>query len=76
MRLILVRHGDAHAGFHGVVGGQAGCTGLTPPAADSTARKDEDEDIEPRTFTLDEARRLVDAGEIVDLKTALGLTML
>lgn len=29
MRLILVRHGDAHAGFHGVIGGRAGCTGLT-----------------------------------------------
>ena len=30
MRLILVRHGDAHAGFHGVVGGLTGCSGLTP----------------------------------------------
>lgn len=30
MRLILVRHGDAHAGFHGVIGGQRGCGGLTP----------------------------------------------
>jgi probable phosphoglycerate mutase len=30
MRLILVRHGDAHAGFHGVIGGVNGCTGLTP----------------------------------------------
>jgi broad specificity phosphatase PhoE len=30
MRLILVRHGDAHAGFHGVIGGHTGCTGLTP----------------------------------------------
>lgn len=30
MRLILVRHGDAHAGFHGVIGGRTGCTGLTP----------------------------------------------
>jgi broad specificity phosphatase PhoE len=29
MRLVLVRHGDAHAGFHGVIGGAAGCTGLT-----------------------------------------------
>jgi probable phosphoglycerate mutase len=29
MRLILVRHGDAHAGFSGVIGGQAGCAGLT-----------------------------------------------
>jgi broad specificity phosphatase PhoE len=30
MRLILVRHGEAHAGFHGVVAGPRGCTGLTP----------------------------------------------
>jgi broad specificity phosphatase PhoE len=29
VRLILVRHGDAHAGFHGVIGGRTGCTGLT-----------------------------------------------
>lgn len=29
MRLILVRHGDAHAGFHGVIGGVLGCAGLT-----------------------------------------------
>jgi broad specificity phosphatase PhoE len=30
VRLILVRHGDAYAGFHGLIGGQMGCTGLTP----------------------------------------------
>jgi broad specificity phosphatase PhoE len=30
MHLILVRHGAAHAGFHGVIGGPKGCTGLTP----------------------------------------------
>jgi broad specificity phosphatase PhoE len=29
MRLVLVRHGEAHAGFHGVIGGRLGCTGLT-----------------------------------------------
>lgn len=29
MRLFLVRHGDAHAGFHGVIGGPKGCAGLT-----------------------------------------------
>ena len=52
------------------------CTDLRPPAPDSTAHKDEDEDLEPRTFTLEEARRLVRDGEIVDLKTAVGLTLL
>jgi broad specificity phosphatase PhoE len=30
VQLILVRHGDAYAGFHGVIGGERGCTGLTP----------------------------------------------
>ncbi len=30
MRLILVRHGDAHAGFHGPIAGPKGCAGLTP----------------------------------------------
>lgn len=29
MRLVLLRHADAHAGFHGVIGGARGCTGLT-----------------------------------------------
>jgi broad specificity phosphatase PhoE len=29
MRLILVRHGDAHAGFTGPIAGPTGCAGLT-----------------------------------------------
>ena len=29
MRLVLVRHGDAHAGFTGVISGERGCRGLT-----------------------------------------------
>jgi ADP-ribose pyrophosphatase len=52
------------------------CSELRAPAADSTARKDDDEDLEPRTFSLPEARELVARGEIVDLKTALGLALL
>jgi ADP-ribose pyrophosphatase len=52
------------------------CEDLRPPAPDSTARKDEDEQLEPRTFTVDEARGLVESGEIVDLKTLAGLSML
>lgn len=51
------------------------CSALRPPAADSHVRKDEDEDLEPQTFTISEARRLVTIGEIVDLKTAVGLTL-
>ena len=52
------------------------CEDLRPPAPDSTARKDDDEEIEPRTFTLTEARELVQSGEIVDLKTIAGLTLI
>ena len=29
MRLILVRHGDAHAGLTGIIAGRRGCNGLT-----------------------------------------------
>lgn len=42
----------------------------TAPAA-----LDEDEDIEARTFDLREARDMVRRGEIVDMKTIAGLTM-
>ena len=52
------------------------CSDLRPPAADSPVKKDEDEDLEPRTFTVEEARRLVRDGEIIDLKTAVGLTLI
>ena len=52
------------------------CTDLQPPASDSTAKKDDDEELEPRVFTIEEARRLVIEGEIVDLKTAVGLTLI
>lgn len=52
------------------------CEDLRPPAPDSTAKPDEDENIEPRTFTLAEARALVASGEIVDLKTIAGLSLI
>jgi ADP-ribose pyrophosphatase len=52
------------------------CEELRAPAPDSTARKDEDEELEPRTFALTEARQLVASGEIIDLKTVAGLTLL
>ena len=52
------------------------CEDLRPPAPDSTAKKDADEEIEPRTFTLDQARALIASGEIVDLKTLAGLSLL
>lgn len=51
------------------------CSELRQPDANSTAKKDEDEDLEPRTFSIEEARGLVDSGEIVDLKTVVGLML-
>lgn len=52
------------------------CSEFGSPDASSDVKKDEDEELEPRTFTLGEARQLVESGEIVDLKTAVGLTLL
>ncbi len=48
--------------------------GLVVP--DTTAEPDADEQIEPRTFTLREARELVARGEIVDMKTVVGLQLI
>jgi ADP-ribose diphosphatase len=49
---------------------------LKPPAADSTHKPDEDEDIESRPTTVAEARAMVARGDIVDLKTAYALTLI
>ena len=48
--------------------------GLTPLT--THVELDEDEDLEPRTVTLDEARRLVATGDIADMKTIVGLSMM
>jgi ADP-ribose pyrophosphatase len=51
-------------------------TDLRPPGAGRPpARPDADEDIRTRTFTLDEVREMIRRGEIEDLKTAVGLTL-
>ena len=50
------------------------CTGLVRPTR--PAAVDPDEQIEPRTFTVREVWRLITAGEIVDMKTVLGLVLL
>jgi ADP-ribose pyrophosphatase len=39
------------------------------------AHLDEDEQIEPREFSLAEAQRLVARGQIIDMKTVLGLRL-
>jgi len=49
-------------------------SGLTVPT--EPAEPDEDEDIEARTFTIAEAREMVRRGEIVDMKTIVGLGLL
>lgn len=43
---------------------------------DEQAAVDEDEDIEPKTFTLRDAREMVRRGEIVDMKTVVGLGLI
>ena len=49
---------------------------LHPPAPDSPNKPDADEDIHAQVFTIAEAKALVARGEIVDLKTAYGLTLI
>ncbi len=51
-------------------------TDLKQPAADSTRHADADEDIEPRPVAIAAAKAMVARGEIVDLKTAYGLSLL
>jgi len=50
-------------------------SGLQPQGSDSPYQADEDEDIETRICTVTEARAMVASGEIVDLKTAYGLSL-
>jgi ADP-ribose diphosphatase len=45
----------------------------TPPEA---AHLDEDEDIEPRVFSIHEAKEMIRRGEIVDMKTVVGLGLI
>jgi ADP-ribose pyrophosphatase len=49
-------------------------SGLTQP--DEPAHVDEDEDIEARVFELREAREMIRRGEIVDMKTIVGLALI
>ena len=49
---------------------------LQRPAPDSTRRPDEDEDIQSKVFTIAEAKAMAARGDIIDLKTAFGLTLI
>ena len=48
---------------------------LRPPAPNSPHEPDEDEDIKAQVFTIQEAKAMAASGDIVDLKTAYGLTL-
>lgn len=48
---------------------------LRAPAPDSARKRDADEDITAIALSIDEARAMVSRGEIIDLKTAYGLTL-
>jgi ADP-ribose pyrophosphatase len=49
------------------------CTDLTRPS--TIAKQDEDEHLEPRAFTLEAIREMVRTGDVVDMKTALGVNL-
>ncbi len=49
---------------------------LAPPPADSPYHADDDEDIEVKAVSVEDAKRMVERGEIQDLKTAYGLTLI
>jgi ADP-ribose diphosphatase len=49
---------------------------LQAPKPDSPHKPDEDERITPYPIAIDEARAMVQRGEIVDLKTAFALTLI
>ena len=51
-------------------------TGLREPGPDEKAEQDEDEDIEKRSFALEEIRAMIRSGEIIDLKTVAGFALL
>ena len=51
-------------------------SGLRQRPPDSPHQPDDDEDIQSRTMTIAEAKAMVARGEVVDLKTAYGLTLI
>jgi len=69
VRLVLVRHGEAHAGFTGVVAGQRGCEGLTPHGRrQAEALRDflaESGRIGADVLMASELRRAIETAEII-----------
>lgn len=68
-RLILVRHGDAHAGFHGPIGGPKGCSGLTDlgrrQAERLRIRLAEDGEPRPDVLVTSEIPRAIETAHII-----------
>ena len=51
-------------------------SGLRPPPKDSPHKPDEDEAIEVHPMTVADAKAMAARGDVVDLKTAYGLTLI
>jgi ADP-ribose pyrophosphatase len=51
-------------------------SGLRQPSKDSPHKPDEDEAIEVHPMSVANAKAMVDRGDVVDLKTAYGLTLI
>jgi ADP-ribose diphosphatase len=49
---------------------------LRPPDPERRRKPDDDEDIQAEIFTVEEAKAMATRGEIIDLKTAYGLTLI
>jgi ADP-ribose diphosphatase len=47
-----------------------------PVEGDPPAHQDEDEDIEPKPFSIEAIRTMIRSGEVIDLKTVAGLTLM
>jgi len=52
-------------------------TGLREPGPeDENAQQDEDEDIETQAFSIERLRSMIRSGEIIDMKTVAGVSLL
>jgi broad specificity phosphatase PhoE len=77
MRLVLVRHADAHAGFHGVIGGERGCGGLTDLGrrqADALrAHLAESRRLQPDVLVTSVLPRAIETAQIIAPALGLGI---
>lgn len=76
MRLILIRHGAAHAGLTGIVGGPTGCAGLTPlgrrQAEALRDRLASSGELAPDVFLTSELPRAIETAQIISPALGLG----